>query len=78
MALDEPLDSDEMIRHGELRFIMDRMTYEIAKPVKIDLTEEDPDAPFTVSSSISENNCGVAEDPSCCRSACQIERPVST
>jgi hypothetical protein len=44
----------------------------MAQPITIDLTRADPDAEFTVSSTILESNCSLADNPSSCHASCSI------
>jgi Fe-S cluster assembly iron-binding protein IscA len=72
MALDEPADGDRMLRHDGLTFVIEALLFESAQPIKIDLTRTDTEAEFTVSSTILENNCSLAESPSLCYASCTI------
>jgi len=71
MALDEPGDGDKTLQHDGLTFVIEAALLEIAQPIKIDLTT-DKQAEFVVSSSILENNCSLAENPSLCYASCPI------
>ena len=72
MALDEPESGDEMLKHDGIAFIIEKVFFEIAKPIRVTLADEGADAEFTVSSTILENDCSLADDPDDVRVACQI------
>ena len=72
MALDEPGEGDKIVRDDGLTFVIESLFLEMAQPITIDLTRADPDAEFTVSSTILESNCSLADNPSSCHASCSI------
>ena len=72
MALDEPRESDEIFDDNGLVFLIDQQLFEIAKPIRIDFEGSGRDGAFTISSSISDNNSSIAEDPGACYASCSI------
>ncbi|MBN1842283.1 MAG: hypothetical protein JW883_08395 [Deltaproteobacteria bacterium] len=72
MALDEPQEDDEVFDNNGLTFLVDRQLFDIAKPIRIDFTRTDTGGEFTISSTIFENNCSLAEDPSSCHASCSM------
>ena len=72
MALDEPRETDEIFDVKGLVFLMDKLLFEIAKPVRIDLEGAGKEGGFTISSNISDNNSSIAEDPGACYASCTI------
>lgn len=72
MALDEPRESDETFDDDGLVFVVDRQLFEIASPMHVDFEPNETGGEFSVSSTIFENKCSIAEDPSACYVACAI------
>ena len=72
MALDEPQEDDEVFDNNGLTFLVDRQLFEIAKPIRVDFTTTDTGGEFTISSTILENNCSLAEDPGSCHPSCSM------
>jgi Fe-S cluster assembly iron-binding protein IscA len=70
MALDEPQEGDEIFHNDGLTFVIDRLLLEMAKPIRIDFTTEEPNPEFIMSSPLLENNCSIAEDPGSCHVSC--------
>jgi iron-sulfur cluster assembly protein len=72
MALDEPQESDEIFHNDGLTFVIDRLLFEIAKPIRIDFIMEEQNPGFIISSTLLENNCSIAEDPGSCNASCGV------
>lgn len=72
MALDEPRDSDEVLNDDGLTFLIDSPLFALAKPIRVDFEATEKGEEFTISSTIAENNCSIAEHPDACYASCSI------
>lgn len=72
MALDEPQDGDEIFDHDGMTFLMDGPLLEIAQPIRIDFTTQEPNPAFIISSPLLENHCLIAENPASCNVSCAM------
>ena len=63
MALDEPQAGDEVIREDGLTFLVEKPLWEMSKPIRVDFTQTQPDAEYTVTSTLMERNTNVADNP---------------
>jgi iron-sulfur cluster assembly protein len=60
MALDEPKETDEVIKDNGLTFLIDKTLYEDAQPIRVDFIDSEMGAGFKLSSSLAaaEGGCG--------------------
>jgi Fe-S cluster assembly iron-binding protein IscA len=63
LVLDEQRDGDEVIENDGLTFLVESALWMTAQPLRIDFTQAQQDAEYTVTSSIMESNTSVAESP---------------
>ncbi|MBW2109207.1 MAG: hypothetical protein JRI36_11170 [Deltaproteobacteria bacterium] len=70
MALDEPEDGDKILDVEGVSFVIEKQLYQIAMPIRIDTVIEGGRTDLSISSTISDNTCPIAEDPGSCRGYC--------
>jgi Fe-S cluster assembly iron-binding protein IscA len=59
MALDEPKESDEIIKDNGITYLIEKSLYEMTKPINIDYVESAMGSGFAITSAISlGNSCG--------------------
>jgi hypothetical protein len=54
---------DEVVKQAGLTFLVEKALWMMAQPIRIDYTQAQPDAEYTVTSAIMESNTAVAESP---------------
>ena len=62
LALDELHAGDNVFNEDGLTFIINKQLFELAKPITIDSTTTYKGEEFSISSSIFENTCAIAEN----------------
>jgi Fe-S cluster assembly iron-binding protein IscA len=70
MALDEPQEGDEILHDDGLTFVIERLLFEMAKPIQIDFETEEPNEKFIISSPLVESHCSIADAPASCHASC--------
>ena len=59
MALDEPLEDDEILKDNGMTYLINKELFEQAKPINIDFTESEMGSGFSISSSMEAGDaCG--------------------
>ena len=59
MALDEPKDSDEIIKDNGVTYLIDKGLYEDVKPINVDFVEAAMGSGFSITSNLSKGaSCG--------------------
>jgi Fe-S cluster assembly iron-binding protein IscA len=59
MALDEPLEDDEILKDNGMTYLINKELFEQAKPINIDFTESAMGSGFSISSSMKDGDaCG--------------------
>ena len=64
MALDEEENNDEVIKEGEITFLVDKTLMEQAKPINIDFVEAETGSGFSISSNLPQGS-GCSSCSSC-------------
>ena len=63
MALDEPKESDEIIKENGITYLIDQELFEQAKPINVDFVESAFGSGFSISSKLA--SCGPSCGSSC-------------
>ena len=59
MALDEPLEDDEILKDNGMTYLINKELFEQAKPINIDFTDSAMGSGFSISSSMEAGDaCG--------------------
>jgi iron-sulfur cluster assembly protein len=66
MALDEPKDTDEVIKDNGLTFLIDKSLYEEAQPITVDFLDSAMGSGFKLSSSLAATGGGCGGSCSSC------------
>jgi iron-sulfur cluster assembly protein len=65
MALDEPVENDEIINERDITFLINKDLFNQAKPINVEFVESDMGAGFMITSALSNKGGGCGTGCSC-------------